>query len=336
MNDKREQVWVGIFVLAAAAVLVAVVLTVSGAFSAKGHSYRAYFKYAAGLAPAAPVRYGGLLAGKIDALRVDKQDSTRIEIEFRVGEDVPVKTDSVAKITSLGALGESYLEVTTGTKDSPAAAPGSVLQSQETMAIADLGNVIGDLAPSAGQVLRSLNDRLGEMKVTIAQVNDLLGDKNRQNISSSLSTVNAMLSDTSPKLSASLSNVQAATDRLAPLMQNVQAASERMAPILDDLKGTIKQAKDALEHVDAIMAENRGDIRGSMLEARKTLETASKAVELLRSSLDRNSDNLDETLANVRVATDNMKELTDTLKRRPSVLIRGETGKDRQPGEMKN
>ncbi len=130
MNSRREQVWVGLFVIIAAVVLIGVVLSVSGAFAKEGINHRTYFKFASGLAPGAPVRYGGLLAGKIEKLRVDPSDSTRIEIELLVNPDIPVKTDSLAKITSLGALGESYLEVTTGTKDAPLAPPGSVLKSK--------------------------------------------------------------------------------------------------------------------------------------------------------------------------------------------------------------
>jgi phospholipid/cholesterol/gamma-HCH transport system substrate-binding protein len=335
VNSRREQVWVGAFVLVAMSVLVAVVLAVSGAFTTKGSAYRTYVKYAAGLAKAAPVRYGGLMAGQVEVLRVDPQDSTRIEIEFRVRRDIPVKTDSLAKITSLGVLGENYLEITTGSNEAPAAAPGSVLKSREMMAIGDVSDLVGDLAPAAKQILGSMNDRLGEMKATIAQANDLLGDKNRQNISATLATLNAMLADTSPKISATLRNTQAASDRFPELSKNVLAASERLTPLLDDLKGTVKQANEALTHIDAVVVENRPDIRAAMIDIRRATDRAVKAVELLRATLDRNSDNVDEGLTNVRVATSNLKELTDTVKRKPSVLIRGETGKDRQPGATK-
>ena len=216
----------------------------------------------------------------------------------------------MAKITSLGALGESYLEVTTGTKDAPRAKPGSVLRSYETKAIADLGDMIGGLTPIAEQTMRSLNDRLGEMKVTIAQVNDLLGGKNRQNISSSLATLNAMLAETRPKISATLTNVQAASDKFPEVTRNVVATSERMAPLLEDLKGRLFRRRPHWRTSMPILVENRPDIRATMLEMRKTLETASRAVEALRTTLERNGDNLDESMANVRVA-DRQLERTD-------------------------
>jgi phospholipid/cholesterol/gamma-HCH transport system substrate-binding protein len=332
MNNRREQVWVGIFVLIASALLIGVVLSVSGAFTRQGINHRAYFKYSSGLEPGAPVRFGGLKAGKIERLRVDPSDSTRIEINFIVHSDIPVKTDSLAKIASLGALAESYLEITTGTKGAPLAAPGSVLKSREMVAISDLGDMIADVAPTAEEVLRNLNIRLGEIKVTIANLNSLLDEPNRKNIAASLANLNGMLADSRPKVSATLTNVQTATDRLSPIMTNVQAATEKISPLLEDLKGSIQHANEALGHINGILVENRPDIRMSTEQTRKTLSKVSELVDILKNTMDRNTDDIDDSLANLRAATDNIKELTDTVKRKPSVLIRGETGKDRIPG----
>jgi hypothetical protein len=41
-------------------------------------------------------------------------------------------------------------------------------------------------------------------------------------------------------------------------------------------------------------------------------------------------------MVNLRVTTENVKQLTESLKTRPSVLIRGDTVKDRKPGEKEN
>jgi ABC-type transporter Mla subunit MlaD len=208
--------------------------------------------------------------------------------------------------------------------------------------IGDLGDLIGGLAPVASQVLENLNQRLTEMRVTVAEVNDLLSDRNRTNISSGLGTLNSMLVETRPKVGASLDkvsvtldNVQAATVKLDPVMTNVKMASDRLAPLLDGIQATMKQANDTLTHLDAVVVENRPDIQGAMVDIRKTLSTVSEAVEALRNTLDNNTGNLDDSLANVRASTENLKELTDTLKRKPSALIRGETGKDRKPGDKK-
>jgi len=319
MNSKSEQAWVGIFVLIAAALLIGTVLAVAGTFSVSGVSHHAYFKSAGGLLPGATVRYAGMKAGRVETVRVDPQDSTRIEVAFTVGHTIPVKTDSVAKITSLGPLDENYVEVGTGTKDAPLAPPGSEIKSVPTVGIADLGDMIGNLAPVAQQVLQNLNQRLTELQVTVARVNDLLNDRNRTNVSEGLGTLNAMLAEDRPKVSATLTNVQ--------------TASAKIIPLLDDLKRTMKEANDALSHVDSVVLENRQDVRTAVVELKQTLLTASALMEQLKNTTDYNADNIDQILVNLRVTTENVKQLTDTLKSRPSTLIRGSSGPDRQPGK---
>jgi len=319
MSSRREQVWVGLFVLAAAALLIGTVLSVAGTFSRGNIPHRAYFKFAGGLEPGAAVRFGGMKAGSVQAVRVDPEDSTRIEVDFNVARDIPLKADSVAKIASLSPLGDNYVELTAGTREAAAAAPGSVLRSTESINFSDLGDMVGELKPMLQQVLQNLNQRLNELQVTMARANDLLSDQNRSNISAALGNANSMLAEDRPKVSATLSNVQ--------------TASARLMPLLDDLKKTMAQANDALGHIDAVVVENRQDLRSSLTELRQTLLTASSVMDQLERTLDYNVDNIDQTLENVRVTTQHLKDLTETLKRRPYTLIRADRPREHNPGE---
>lgn len=320
MNSRREQVWVGLFVLVATALLVASVLSVAGAFSRGDIPHRTYVKFAGGIEAGAAVRFGGMKAGSVGAVKIDPGDSTRIEIDFGVARSIPLKTDSVAKITSLGPLGDNFLELTTGTRQAPLAPPGSVVNSGETMSFGDLGDMVGALQPMVQQTLQKLNQRLDELQVTVARVNDLLSDRNRANLGASLASVNSMLTEDRPKVSATLTNVQ--------------TASARLTPLLDDLKKTMAQANDALSHIDAVVLEDRPDLKASLTELQQTLLTASSVMDQLNRTLDYNSDNIDETLTNIRVTSEHLKDLTATLKRRPYTLIRADKSPERKPGEQ--
>ena len=110
-------------------------------------------------------------------------------------------------------------------------------------------------------MLQTLNQRLNELQVTMARANDLLSDRNRANVSAALGNANSMLAEDRPKVSATLTNVQ--------------TASAQLRPLLDDLKKTMAQANDALGHIDAVVLENRQDLRSSVAELRQTLLTAS-------------------------------------------------------------
>jgi len=320
MKSKREEAAVGLFVLIATALLIGTVLAVSGTFSSGGVKHYTYFKSAGGLLPGAIVRYGGMNAGKVKTVRVDPQDSTRIEIDFTVQPDTPVKTDSIAKIAALGALSDNFVELSTGTKGSPLAPPGSEVKSAETVGIGDIGDMIGSLAPVANQALENLNQRLIELKVTTARVNDLLNDKNRADVGASLGSLNSMLADARPKVSASLTNVQ--------------NASAKIVPMLDNLKTTMDQANTVLSHVDSLVVENHQDVRTIVIELRETLLTASTLMEQIKNTTNNNADNIDQIILNIRATTENMRQLTDSLKSNPAVIIRGNNVKDRKPGEM--
>jgi len=96
-STRREEAVVGLFVLIAAALLIFTVFSLAGFFNRGNVQYRAFFKNAGGLRPGAEVHYaGGPPVGRVEAVRTDARDTTRMEIIFSIKPDVPVKTDSVA------------------------------------------------------------------------------------------------------------------------------------------------------------------------------------------------------------------------------------------------
>ena len=57
MESKREQAYVGLFVLVVVALLIATIFALSGTLEKSDTPYHAYFKNAGGLGPGAEVRY---------------------------------------------------------------------------------------------------------------------------------------------------------------------------------------------------------------------------------------------------------------------------------------
>src|SRR2546422_8461963 len=171
MGTKSEQAMVGLFVLIAGAVLVATVFVLSGAFGGSSSSFRAYFPFAGGLEPGATVRYaGGPKVGRVEKLQLDPKDTSRIEITFSVKSGLPVKTDSRVKIMSLSPLGENHLEIVPGSDKATLAATGSILPSDSYIDFNALTAKINDLAPQAQLLLKTLNDRATELKVTVDRI----------------------------------------------------------------------------------------------------------------------------------------------------------------------
>lgn len=320
LQAKRERALVGLFVLVAAGLLVATLFSMSGVFGRSGRTYRAYFRNAGGLEPGSEVRYaGGPSVGRVTMVRTDPQDPSRMEIDFRVDDQVPVKMDSKAKISSLSPLGDNFLGIVPGSAAAPPAPSGTVLTGMDYASFDDLTSKINDIAPQASVLLVNLNARVTDLQETIRRVNGLLDTTNRANIAASLANVRGMLAEDRPVLHSTLNNLN--------------SASSKLAPLIDDLKKTSNQANIALSHIDATLLENRPDLRQAVSELRATLTSTSALADQLNGIVNTNSDNLDVIIANLRDVTENLKNFTERIKTRPAALIRSSAPPEHVPGQ---
>ena len=321
MNAKGEQAMVGLFVIVAAALLVGTVFTMSGAFGRTVKTFHAYFAFAGGLEPGATVRYaGGPKAGRVEKVRTDPQNPSRVDITFSVQSDVPVKTDSRAKIMSMSPLGDNHLEIFPGSAQASIAPDGALLPSMIYVDFNALTQQITDLEPDVQQLLRTLNERVGEFKTTMERVNDLLNAQNRANLAATLANTRGMIEENRPQLKSTLEHVNALTEKLDPLLDNFRKTSD--------------EANKALDHLDSIIGENRADVRQAVIELRRTLTTMTDLTARLDRTLEVNSENIDEVLENMRHVTENLREFTATIKTRPYTLIRATNPREHKPGEQ--
>ncbi len=320
MESKREQAMVGIFVLIAGAVLVGTIFTLTGAFGGSATTYRAYFPFAGGLEPGATVRYaGGPKVGRVEKLQLDSKDSSRIEITFSVKSGLPVKTDSRVKIMSLSPLGDNHLEIVPGSEKAALAATGTILPSDPYVDFNALTAEITEIAPQAQQLLKTLNDRATELKVTVDRVNDLVNPRNRANLAGTLAETRGMIAENRAQVKTTV--------------QNLNSASQNLSPLLQDLRKTAAQANEALNHVDSLIGENRADVRQAVVDLRRSLATVTDLTARLDQTLDVNSENIDELLENLRHVSENLKQFTNTIKTRPYTLIRSSNPREHKPGE---
>jgi phospholipid/cholesterol/gamma-HCH transport system substrate-binding protein len=320
MAGKREQVFVGLFVIVAAAVLIGMVFAISGAFGRVTKTYHAYFPFAGGIEQGASVRYaGGPKVGRVEKLGIDPRNPAQIDIIFSVQTDLPVKTDSRAKIMSMSPLGDNHLEILPGGAQTALAPPGSLLPSDAYVDFNALTAQLNDIAPQAKQLIQSLNERSSELKVTVERVNDLLNAQNRANLSATLADARGMIEENRPQIRSTI--------------QHLDTVSQKLEPLLKDLHNTSEQANKALAHIDELLDDNEDDIHAAVAEARKSLTNLTDITGRIDQTLDVNTENIDELLDNFRRVSQNLKEFTDTIKKRPYTLIRATNPHEHKTGE---
>ncbi len=329
MGKRGDEVKVGIMVAGTMAVLITTIfmMTQYNPFQPSNDEYRVYLQFAGGLDKDSVVRFGGIRRGKVTSVRLTSDSASAIEVAVSLRRGTPVRTDSVARLASLNALGENYLEISPGQKGAPLLKPGQVIQSEESPEFSELLAKIDRLAADAGKLVLDLNKNINRISdgadTLLANLNDVTGPKNRKSLSSILEGADGMVARTndliarnSPRIDGITTNIQSATEKLPPLVQRIDEATTRVNTLLEHLDGTITenrpQLKKDLEAIDLTLAE----VRELMAGVSETLES--------------NRGELDAMLESLRRSAENLQEFTNTIKQRPFSLVRVKAKPDRQ------
>jgi phospholipid/cholesterol/gamma-HCH transport system substrate-binding protein len=160
--------------MVAMAVLIGLILLMSGSTGglfARKIELRAYFANATGLKPGAPVTLEGVTIGNVIHVRVvPARDPTPVEVSMRVGGEFiqDLHTDSTVKIEQAGALGDSFIDITSVNATGPEPGNNAELQAKESASIqAVLGSSEDTMKEIQGLIHRidtlvdTLNSRKG-------------------------------------------------------------------------------------------------------------------------------------------------------------------------------
>jgi len=135
MRKAANELMTGIMVVVCIAILLGLTLKVTGLTALKkGHMLKAQFNYASGIKKGAPVYLTGVEVGEVRDVAIQYTDEgTKVTLTLKLDEGARVRGDSRASIVMMGLMGEKYLELTSGSKDSPFLQEGSLIIGKEPM-----------------------------------------------------------------------------------------------------------------------------------------------------------------------------------------------------------
>ncbi len=276
------------------------------------HVYKTYFSFAGGLEAGNIVRFAGIKAGVIKAVKPWEEDPTRIEVTMEVDDDVPVNSDSVAQLASLSALGQNYLEISAGSKDATRIEDGGTVRSVETVTINDITKKLADVADTANMVMTNFNGEFakmsGDIQKVLENVQDLTGETNQKNVEELLANSNGMVADLRPKF-------EHITEQLNQTLAKVDK-------LTDDFRQVAARADTMVASANKTVDETREPIKRDLAELERTLKEARTMLENIQALVAVNQEDIGQTIQNFRVASDNVEQLTDELRQRPWSLIR--------------
>ena len=148
----------GILVLVSLAVFGALILKVGNfALFKKGYEVKCQLHYSAGVKKHAPVRLSGVDVGEVRDIHILYGDQTTIELVFLINEGVKLRLDSKAYVTTLGLMGEKYIEIKAGTPLAEYAKPGDMIPGQDPIRLEDLIETATKVATDIGDMGRNIS-----------------------------------------------------------------------------------------------------------------------------------------------------------------------------------
>ena len=127
----------------------------------KGYRFEVAFEEATQLAVEADVRSAGVPIGKVRAKRVDPKINrtvATIEIERKYA---PIHTDARALLRQKTLLGETYVEMSMGRKNTPTIPEGGRLRNERVQPSVELDEILDSLDPFTREAFRTWQRDLG-------------------------------------------------------------------------------------------------------------------------------------------------------------------------------
>src|SRR5579872_4106274 len=184
-----QSVRLGVFVVITLAMLGLFVFLVGSMESKFQANYRlqAQFPNVSGLDEGADVRVGGLHKGTVRKIELPSTPDGKMTVVMDLSRQTQniVKKDSVASIKTEGLLGDKYVEITFGSKESPLLHSGDTISSEPPLDISDL---LG----KTNQVLDATRGSLDNIQSATKNLDAIAGK-----INTGKGTVGALINDKS-------------------------------------------------------------------------------------------------------------------------------------------
>jgi phospholipid/cholesterol/gamma-HCH transport system substrate-binding protein len=169
---------VGIFIFIGIVILSVIVFSIGNFYTVKkGYTLNVIFSFANGISIGAPVRYSGVEVGEVQDIKVyfdEHENKPMVKLFIWVSQNTWINEDAKATINTLGLLGEKYLEITPGTRETRLLQKGDTLAGYDPVSTEDITRSTKELVTKMGSLIESINKIADDAEFRIALKNTMV------------------------------------------------------------------------------------------------------------------------------------------------------------------
>lgn len=278
MNELK----VGILALVTMGTIVIMSLKITSNQSGFGEyvPYKTIVSDASGIFPKTPIKVAGINAGRIK--EIELTDNNKAVISFEILEQIRITTDSTLNITSVGFLGDKYLEIKIG-QSNTALSPNSIIAASEGGGLNGLVGGASEVMDDVKAVMKTLRESMAPVGKE-SPVKKIMRDveKLAENTRIATEAMKNIMAGNEEKITNMIENMEAFSEDIAYQVNN-QNRDSAMADIKEILANAKRMTADMEKLVQHVRA-GKGTI-GQLLvkddiadEVQETLAGVSKLV----------------------------------------------------------
>ncbi len=251
---------------------------------------QARFPDVAGLDRKAAVRIAGVRVGKVT--QIDLQDREAL-LTLSLDPDVHLYADASARISSIGMLGDKYVEILPGNPTAGALPPDAVLTGGSPPTFDDVMKIATDIGGDVKQVTEALRQSMG-------------GPQGAEKLNEILDNIRELTASLKILVEANQGNVN-------ETMANFRDFSETLKVELPQIAEKINRLASSLQDV---VGENREDLHGSLANIRDLsarLKTTADNLNTITTKIARGEGSIGK-LVNDETTVDNLNDTLTSIK----------------------
>lgn len=275
MNFERQDIGLGLFVIAAGGIVVAALILVLGAFRGETITVNVYVDSVSSVRRGSAVYVGGYRVGEISRIEPVFEPRLRFNLSLAIDAGFPLYEGTKAQIMAPGVIGDAVVNLLIPEKRGARLAEGAVIDQAPSIGITQIASRADSLARSV--------ERLA------ARATELL----------------------SPEIAGAL--IEQIRETLSSTSRTLSEVEGRLIALSDSLMYGMRVATNSLELVAGVVDENRARISSTLdstlvliSEVRRAMRATGAFATAERPRMERSLEDLEAILNEMRALTEDM------------------------------
>ena len=230
------------------------------------------FKQVLGLENQADVRLSGVNIGKVESI---VNDSGGVTVTLKVDNDTKIPDNSVATVTSIGVMGNKFVNITPGRDE------GSYLQDGDHINVTDEADM--------NKIFESLDKVMTKVDTLLESVQKVIGNETLQN----------SIVEMSDNMKKSTEHINGLTESLERMAKGNEQNVNQMTTQLNSVLANMDKTMATVEHMTANIDKFAGDPQ-TAADLKTTLSNISATSKSIASV----AENIDKLTGDPKVAED--------------------------------